>query len=101
MEDLRNLQQQQAELYAVIKFEEDEIGQELTFCTIHTCEQQAFENALRELGKVHPLRGFALRRAVESIYTANLLDTHLTSYEWERFSVQWLTHQDEAVLLIN
>ena len=100
-EALESLVKRQAEVYAVIKFTEDEIDRARALGEIYEPEQGAFDTALRELAQLHHLRGLSRRQAVDKIYTTSLQEIHLTSLEWERFAIQWFTRPKEAVLFIN
>ncbi len=92
-EKLANLERSQASIYALIKFIEDEIDRAYVVQPIYENEQVPFAEAQQDLKSVRHLRGFALRGALEKIYTDHLMDTHLTSFEWERFAIQWLTQE--------
>jgi superfamily II DNA or RNA helicase len=89
------------DIYALIKFTEDEISEEVVYDTIFESEARAFHEAQRRLEATKHFKGFQLRQSLEEIYQTCLVDTSIDAYTWERFAIRTLKDPHDCLLLLS
>jgi superfamily II DNA or RNA helicase len=99
--DTGKLEENIDDLYALIKFEEDEITRKVLWKEIYKEESSKFSYALKKLKDNIYLRGYNLRMLLDDIYRECMNDTDMNYYEWERFSMRIIMNPEDCIIYVN